>query len=196
VAGHFLDRGPGVRRVRPQWREGPPAWLTPYARDLLTNADGLLPSAVPPRRPEQNERVLGASGALGASGSIPMASRAGAELRHPYRDRRLVQFMLAVLAHQLYNHCRWKHVLRNARQSILPEVIGSRPLPTSLLPLSSRGLVEREAVTVRALLDAPDALWLLFGSREQLASAFLSRFGRGSTGLRRRYPGRALGSSC
>jgi hypothetical protein len=66
--------------------------------------------------------------------------------------------MLSLPAHQFYNRGRYKYILRNAMQGILPEHIRERTTRTSLMPLFTRGL-EREAATARALLYRPNARW-------------------------------------
>jgi asparagine synthase (glutamine-hydrolysing) len=104
-------------------------------------------------------------------------------MRYPYRDRRLVEFMLAVPGHQLYNRGRYKHVLRQAMAGVLPEEIRLRVHPTSLLPLCVRGLLEREGSTVRGLVEAPDVIWPHYVRRDWLEQVFPARLGAGIDGV-------------
>jgi asparagine synthetase B (glutamine-hydrolysing) len=80
------------------------------------------------------------------------------ELRHPYRDRRLAEFVLTLPAYQLYNRGFYKYILRMAMKDILPHPILSRFQSTPLLPLFSRGL-ERESGMLQACFQDPDAAW-------------------------------------
>lgn len=129
-----------IRCVRPLQ---PPHWLTDRAKALLPESERWPPSARSGRRPLQHERVLGLRAARGASFDIFHASHSRVELRHPYRDRRLIEFILAVPAHQLYRQGLYKPILRNAMQGILPERIRRRRHPTSLTGLFLRGMAER-----------------------------------------------------
>ncbi len=103
--------------------------------------------------------VLGPREARSVSLEIFNANRAGIDLRHPYRDRRLVEFMLAAPAHQLYRRGRYKHVARVAATDFLPPEIPVRELPTLLTPLFYRGLRGRGARRTQELLGSPSAMW-------------------------------------
>jgi asparagine synthase (glutamine-hydrolysing) len=87
------------------------------------------------------------------------ANLAGIDLRHPYRDRRLTEFMLSVPAHQLYRHGRFKHLAREAAAGLLPPEIPARTEPTLLTPLFRRGIFERERAAVRRLLLTSESAW-------------------------------------
>jgi asparagine synthase (glutamine-hydrolysing) len=106
---------------------------------------------------------------MDATAEIFHASRCGVELRHPYRDRRLVEFMLAIPASQLYRQGRYKPILRTAMQGILPEPIRLRSEPTVLTPLFIRGLADKERTTVKDLLYGPNRLWPRYVRAEWLA---------------------------
>ncbi len=137
-------------------RRRPLAWLTPYSITQI--------SAVHTRGDSAgvgSGNLLGLRAAQSSSSEIANANRHGLELRHPYRDRRLVEFVLALPAYQLYFRGRYKHVLRNAMQGILPEMVRSRAQPTSLAQFYFTGF-EREGKTLRASLGSPDALWRRF----------------------------------
>ena len=100
----LLDLRP-IAQLRSAIRPRPaPPWLTQQAQAVLPEAALWPASAQHVRRAIQYERVLGLRTARSASFDIFHASRSGVELRHPYRDRRLVEFMLSVPAYQLYRH--------------------------------------------------------------------------------------------
>ncbi len=138
-----------------------PVWMTNYGRarlmERVPTPTAFDESAA--RRPEQIHRVLGARSFRGAVFSLYHANRHGVETRHPYRDRRLIELMLALPAHQLYGCVGAKAIVRSAMRGIVPEAVRTRRKPTSLVPLYRRGMVEEKAKLVRALITAPDALW-------------------------------------
>lgn len=154
-----LRRLPGARWLRELRPTPNPRWLTDYARAKLPATDPWSDLVRVSHRPEQYDSVLGPYAAQDASEEIFHASQFAIELRHPYRDRRLVEFMLAVPAYQLYSQGLYKHILRNAMKNILPERIRTRRRPTSLMPLFLRGIAEREATTVKYLLQRSDSIW-------------------------------------
>ncbi|MEO6325464.1 MAG: asparagine synthase-related protein [Thermoanaerobaculia bacterium] len=150
-------------------------WLTPYARSLLRESRGTIRSlAEMARRPDQYECLLGS--ALESETAERLPSGAGPiDVRDPFLDRRLVEFVLAVPAHQLYSRGRTKHVLREAMTGLLPAEILERTESTPLTPLFNRGLLEREVETMRGLLSKKDALWKRFVSADWLSDAYPRR---------------------
>ena len=158
--------GAGWLRLRRRRR---PRWLTTDARRLSSNGDSS--SEQFSRRPAQQRRVLGDSAADSASRETFHANKEGTEVRQPFRDRRLIEFMLAVPAHQLYQERCFKYVLRNAMRGILPDLIRNRRRPTSLQPLFLRGIFEREAPLVRDILEDPQANWPRFVRRDWMSRA-------------------------
>jgi len=91
------------------------------------------------------------------------------ELRHPFRDRRLVEFVLALPAHQSYNRGAFKHVLRTAMTGILPELIRTRTERQELNSLYFRGM-EREKFRIKSLLQKPSAGWHGYVKNDWLAA--------------------------
>ncbi len=177
-----LRRDPGVRhlvgralrRVRtpssPRTPTAAKPWLTPTACQAIAD---LGPSQQPPADDalERFGRIATAWAAYGANLSEASSSRFGIEVRNPYRDRRLVEFMAAVPGHQSYRGGLHKHILREAMRGILPERVRLRRRATSYVPLFNRGFFEREHATVRALLADPGAWWPRFVRRDWLEEA-------------------------
>lgn len=83
--------------------------------------------------------------------SIPF----GIEYMHPYADRRLVEFVMAVPGDQLGWPLQKKRVLRQAMTGILPEKVRQRTLITSLVPLFEKGVLDKESEVVRNILTDP-----------------------------------------
>jgi len=74
--------------------------------------------------------MIGLDAAASSSGECSNASRHSLELRHPYRDLRLVEYVLSIPAYQLYYHGLYKHILRKSMRGILPDLIRARRQPT------------------------------------------------------------------
>lgn len=158
VVRRIVDSIPGGNHLHR--RKKPLNWLTSYSKKQL--------SASPASGQFVGDRpgnVLSLLASRGSSGEIYNSNRHELELRHPYRDRRLVEFVLSIPAHQLYFHGRYKHVLRNAMRGILPEIIRTRRKPTSLVPLYLRG-VERESKWLQGLLESADSHWYMYVRQE------------------------------
>lgn len=83
------------------------------------------------------------------------------ELRNPFRDRRLIEFMLAIPAYQIFRYGIFRYVLRTAMRDILPEIIRTRRTKTSFISLYHRG-VERENDLLMSYTKAVKAEWRKF----------------------------------
>jgi asparagine synthase (glutamine-hydrolysing) len=141
-------------RLRRRRRVSPESlpWLTPLARDLVRATEDA-------EADDRRQRFAGIQ-VWNLVAERAHASRAGADPRHPYRDRQLVEAMLAMPAHQLYRRGRAKHLLREALVGELPpEVSSSRGDRGRLDPLFRRGVFERGRDRMMSLLDQEDAVW-------------------------------------
>ena len=139
-------------------RAAPPAWLTAAARRAITDEPGR--GAADSRLLVAVHSVLGAHAARSATAEIFHASHAGIELRHPYRDREVVEFALGLPAERLYRRGRKKHLLRAALEGLLPETLLAQRSPFGgLESLYRRGVGERELATARKLLTSGAASW-------------------------------------
>lgn len=142
----------------------PPAWLTEFASDLWAPAPNRFPESL-----SRHENLLSLQTAAGITAEIPLANRHGIELRHPYRDRRLIEYIFSLPAYMLYRGGLYKHILRTAMKGILPEIIRTRPRPTALLPFYKAGM-EKENQTIQACIGDPNAAWNKFIRADWLAS--------------------------
>ena len=165
----------------------PPSWLTPSARSLVVatrESQRRAGFALPPRdRALPYPRILDPMCALASSLEYATARRAAIDLRRPYRDRRLIEFILAIPAHLLQRPGATKWILRQAMRGVLPEPVRQRRWVSSLLPLTARGLVEREASRVNEILGRPDAVWRRFVDVDWLTASFPRRLRRGIDGI-------------
>ncbi|MCH9649838.1 MAG: hypothetical protein K0U98_16490 [Deltaproteobacteria bacterium] len=163
------------KRFRRAWSGPRSPWLTPSAaRARLTGGDW-SPASGRPARQVQLRNVLGLLGAHGISAEAFYASRYGLELRHPYRDRRLIEFMLSIPADQLYRRGLLKWILRVGLKEDLPEIVRRRPGATSLWPLFQRGLQEKEKLRVREILSSEDRQWSRYVKEAWLQERWPSR---------------------
>jgi asparagine synthase (glutamine-hydrolysing) len=186
VGGWLYDHIPGIHHLFGR-RGGASlinqaAWLTPYASGLLPETDSWPSSAGRARRPDQHCLVLGLYGASGASFDVSMTNRLGVERRNPYRDRQLVEFMLAVPAHQLYRRQRYKHILRNSMAGLLPPSVLDRESITPLRPLYEYGLRQAEWSFVQKTLDDTGALWRRFVHSEWMETIVWEQLNKGISG--------------
>jgi asparagine synthase (glutamine-hydrolysing) len=149
-------------------------WLTAHARRLLRGRGTTDSAAFLARRPEQYEALFGSALALNAP-EAHHANACGVEVRDPYLDRRLVEFMLAIPAHQLYGRGRTKYVHRNALSGLLPPEVTDRSELTGLTPLFDRGTLERELGTARGILAREEGLWREYVSEDWLFDVFPGR---------------------
>ncbi len=167
-------------------RRPAPEWLTPYARRRVDRLPG-----------RRSPNALNPLAAHAVSLEVAVASRAGVEVRSPYRDRRLVELMLSIPAHLVYrpdapDHAGSKWILRRAMAGILPEKVRLRRHVSTLLPLAARGLVEREAATVGRFLDDPAADWRRYVRADWLQRAFPHRLAAGLDGVESLIPWQCL----
>jgi asparagine synthase (glutamine-hydrolysing) len=129
------------------------AWLSSHsAAHLNLSSDWLDPAF------ELRGGLLGVGASQDSAYENFNASRHALELRHPYRDRRLIEFILTLPAYHLYNRGFYKYILRVAMKDALPYQILSRTQSTPLLSLFSRGL-DREDDLLQAYYQNPSAIW-------------------------------------
>lgn len=161
VGRRLLNAFPGGERLH--WRRRTPAWLTSFSSESLSKVGSRRELAL-----EQHGTLLGMRAAQSCSSENYHTSRHTLELRHPYRDRRLVEFILALPAYQLYHRGYYKRILRNAMRGILPEAIRIRRQPTSLISFYFRG-VEREKSVLQACFQDPNAAWRKYANADWIA---------------------------
>jgi asparagine synthase (glutamine-hydrolysing) len=133
-----------------------PNWINSACNELLIDE----PPGINPVF-ERHGYLLNSGPSGGVSREIPEASRHKIELRHPFRDRRLIEFVLALPAYQFHRLGLYKHVLRVAMGNILPEDVRTRTKSSSLLPFYIRG-VENEKMVLSKYFQDKNAKWRKF----------------------------------
>ncbi len=156
-------------------REEKPPWLTDAAWNL--SRDGKT-NRTPPRqglRERRTAQVFDDFSRLSPS-EIYFASRAGLEIRDPFRDLRVVRFMLSLPPDQLERGPVQKYVLRNAMKSRLPGEIVGRTEKSFLDPLYRKRFLARPANPLGHLLGSQAALWRGRVEEEWLLEGFPGRY--------------------
>jgi len=151
-----------------------PEWLTPEAAELLPEDEPWPRSSSQMRRPAQSLRVLELMNGHGLAVESYYANRFGVELRYPFRDRRLIEFMLSVPADQLQHRGVERPILRRAMEELLPASILERRSKTSFHPLFLRGLQLEARPFVRRFLLKDSAVWSTYADREWVVRALES----------------------
>lgn len=180
LARHALEKIPGGKFLRA--KQAPSPWLTSYSNDIVNSE----PSAWMNPAFSLKNNLLGLRSAQNPYETYNVSQYA-LELRHPYRDRRLIEFALALPAYQLYFHGVYKYILRIAMKGILPEAIRARREPTSLAPLYFRG-VEREKVFLQDLVQDANASWRKFVQADWLLKHWDAPAARNRDGLEALVP--------
>jgi asparagine synthase (glutamine-hydrolysing) len=101
------------------------------------------------------------------------AASFGIEVRHPFLDRRLFEFVLAIPAEQLFRLGSTKNLLRRAMAGFLPESVRNRQGKTRFTSFLSSVLRERAKNEILELLKDSHATRMGFLNGERLRSAYL-----------------------
>ncbi len=113
------------------------------------------------------------------------AARFGIDMRHPFLDRRLFEYVLAIPGEQLFRLGSTKNLLRRSMAGCLPEKIRLRPGKTSFIPLLEATLRQRAREEITDLLRAPWCAELGFVEGESLRTAYLDYLKGGTEEARR-----------
>ncbi|MBW8873573.1 MAG: hypothetical protein JF614_01300 [Acidobacteria bacterium] len=113
------------------------------------------------------------------------AASFGMEVRHPFLDRRLFEYVLAIPGEQLFRLGCTKNLLRRAMAGVLPERIRLRESKTRFTRFLDFVVLERASGEIQELLKAPRSADLGILDGEGLRSAYLG-FVRGRTDESRR----------
>jgi asparagine synthase (glutamine-hydrolysing) len=101
------------------------------------------------------------------------AASLGIEVRHPFLDTRLFEYVLAIPGEQLFRLGFTKNLLRRAMAGVLPERIRLRESKTRFTRFLDFVLLERASGEIHDLLKAPRSADLGFLSGERLRSAYI-----------------------
>jgi len=87
-------------------------------------------------------------------------------LRHPFRDRRIVEFIMSIPAWVLGHYNQPKSFVQKTAIGLLPEIIIHRKKTTTLKPLFIKGVLDKELKKVRDLLNGSQCSWHDFVNKE------------------------------
>ena len=109
--------------------------------------------------PQQFALVYGTSTAQSVWLDHEHAYRHDIYVRHPFRDRRVVEFLMSLPAWVLGNFEIKKGLVRQASKDLLPDSIIRRTKITTLTPLYIKGVLEKEFHRVKTLLTDSNCQW-------------------------------------
>jgi asparagine synthase (glutamine-hydrolysing) len=181
LARRALDSLPFGQRLRRPSQ--PPEWLTSFAARFWRgehSTQTFIPNRLVALTGNKTARIS-------AMGPL-FSSQAELELRSPYRDQRLVEFMAAIPAHQLYQRGVNRVVLRHAMQGILPERIRMRSGKTSLLAIFLHGLERRRNDLIAFFSDQNGGLWRNYVDPGWLESRWSAVFTASQDGAAKAVP--------
>ena len=139
-----------ARRLVP-WK--PPSWISPEFARAIHLRDRMMQRAVPSRFPtiaQQRTYAQLDSGFAALSYELinRMEARQHMEGRHPFGDRRLIEFALALPEDQRWRGDQTKYVLRQAMRRQLPDSILQRRSKADYTFLFTECLARERAATV------------------------------------------------
>ena len=151
----FKQLSPGKWAKKPKIKA---YWLTKTAKQrLLEKHKNQTYPKVP--HPEQHALVYGISTAQSNWLDNEYAFKYGVTIRHPYRDRRIVEFITSIPAWVLGSVETPKLFARKAAKDLLPPSIIRRHKITTLKPLFIMGVMDKEITKVRKLIQDPKCIW-------------------------------------
>ncbi len=144
--------------LRPFRGDAIPDWVDGAVLSRYGGLERLRPVAPRPRFPTHSQQGIvdllydgwNTNIALDVIGRF--TARFGVELRYPFLDRRLVEFLLAIPDEQRWRGQWPKAVLRRAMKGILPESVRTRKGKADFTPALRLELVERQGRTVEDLI--------------------------------------------
>ncbi len=171
-------RLPGFGHIRR--RSKPPNWLTPYGASLVKKQFYTKGS-------EKTHPLLNMRDAVGASREIYNTNRFNLDLRSPYHDRRLIEFVFGLPAYTLYSKGVTRRILRDSMVGALPESIRVRPGKTNLLSLYNYGLQQKKQ-DMETLLFSQNVTWRKYVSESVLCKEWQIEVTKESSGARSLLP--------
>ncbi|HEX3557101.1 MAG TPA: asparagine synthase-related protein [Thermoanaerobaculia bacterium] len=175
-----------LRRVLGRGQASLPKLIQPNFARRARRAERLLrePIASPARRAARSHFLGNLSYWRLANWHDRNSASFGIEVRHPFLDRRLVEYVLALPGEQLFRLDGSKSLLRRSMSGILPERIRLRVGKTLFLPFLDFLLLERAAGEIVDLLREPRCADLGIVNGDVLRSAYRNLVHGGPEGPR------------
>lgn len=118
--------------------------------------------------PQQFDLVYGISTAQSAWLENEHAFKHKVFVRHPFRDRRVVEFLMALPAWVLGDINNPKRFVRYTAKNLLPKSIVNRNKISTLLPLFSKGVFDKEWHKVKDILTDSSCQWHYFVKKDYI----------------------------
>jgi asparagine synthase (glutamine-hydrolysing) len=167
------------RRAIPSKQDQIPPWVTPDFIERTQLAERLSRGhGVPNRfRSRAGQFTYQRAAALGnVRRAVYWGDRVapgfGLEVRHPYLDRRLVEFLLSIPPEQIYRAGTTKWLLRRAMDGILPNIIRLRRDKTFFTDFKDFSLRDKEVKRITELFEMPVLEKLGIADAERLRSLY------------------------
>ncbi len=144
-----------------------PYWLSAYAQRKFQQRKNIHFSHP---HPQQINLVYGMDTAQSVWLENEHSNHFGITIRHPYRDRRVVEFVTSIPAWLIGNSHDSKLFVHKSAQNILPDKIINRKTLTSLKPLFIKGVLQQELPIVKNLLLHPNCQWPEFINKQIILS--------------------------
>jgi asparagine synthase (glutamine-hydrolysing) len=142
-------------------------WLNDASKQRLLNKNKQRKAHKSPH-PQQYELVFGIATAQSCWLDNEYAFKHKLIVRHPFRDRRVVEFLLSLPAWVLGKHNQPKQLVQTSAKNLLPDTILNRKKTTSLKPLFIKGVLQKELAMVKDLLTAKRCQWPEFVDKERI----------------------------
>lgn len=152
------DRARSAVRALLGRRDALPSWMTPAAalaaRDGAPSLDPALAAAFPrlPARRLVTQLAWDADYSFSLVLADQIAAAHGAELRHPFFDRRVIELLLSFPDEERADGPPPKALLRRAMRGLLPATVAERASAAEFSPLVRAALVEPHGERLAALL--------------------------------------------
>ncbi len=160
-----------LKHVSPQkWSrkiQSKPHWLSQHAQCIFQQRKKIH---FQHPHPQQVNLVYGVDTAQSVWLDNEHSNPYGITLRHPYRDRRVVEFVTAIPAWLIGNAQETKLLIHKCAENILPDKITQRKTITSLKPLFIKGVLQQELPRVKNLLLHPKCQWPEFINQKIILS--------------------------
>ncbi|MCF6320080.1 MAG: asparagine synthase C-terminal domain-containing protein, partial [Proteobacteria bacterium] len=153
----------GLRQVSPKkWSSHinySAPWLNQQALKQFEEVQALSNKSYNHPHPQQYDLVYSLSTAQNVWLDHEFSYRHDLFVRHPFRDRRVVEFMMSIPAWILGKNQLPKSFVRKTAKGLLPNMITRRTSQTTLTPLFIKGVLEKEFPRVQILLSHSNASW-------------------------------------
>ena len=160
-----------IRHLSPQkWSkniQSKPHWLSKQAQRIFKQRKNIHFSYP---HPQQLNLVYGMDTAQSVWLENEYSNYYGITIRHPYRDRRVVEYVTSIPAWLIGNSNDPKLLVHKSAHNLLPNKIIERKTTTSLKPLFIKGVLQKELLMVRALLLHPKSRWHEFINKKIILS--------------------------